>query len=110
MNFRLDPRFAVAFLRSGDVRDLVMRKAHSVAARARQLAPDDPLTGAPDIKSSIGVELEETPRGIVARVRASDWKAHFHEFGTVKMPAHPFLRPALEAEDGLTIAEVDLDA
>lgn len=49
------------------------------------------LTGA----MQIGLEWEKTgPTS--GRVTATDWKSHFHEFGTTKMSAQPMLTPAAE--------------
>jgi HK97 gp10 family phage protein len=72
-----------------------------VQAEAKQLAPFD--TG--ELKSAIKIRAGKTRRGSLAvevRVGEGDFKgdqyyAAFHEFGTSKMPARPFLRPALDS-------------
>ena len=105
--FRLDPRFSQAFLRSAGVGRVLEEKLESVQARATELAPDDPATGEPDLKSDWERTLEAGPRGMVGRLRNKNFKAHWHEFGTSRLPASGFLRRALEAEDGVTIMESD---
>jgi hypothetical protein len=105
--FRLDPKFAPALLRSAGVGRVLEEKLQSVQDRATELAPDDPATGEPDLKSSWAQTLEAGPHGLVGRLRNTNFKAHWHLFGTSKIPANNFLLRALEAEDGVTIAESD---
>lgn len=105
--FRLDPKFAPALLRSSTVGRLVDKKLESVQDRASELAPDDPSTGEPDLKSDWERTLEAGPNGLVGRLRNRNFKAHWHLFGTSKLPANNFLLRALEAEDGVQIAESD---
>lgn len=68
-------------------------KGLQVQRRAKQLAPVD--TGR--LRASIAEQLERDEQGLVERVGTDvDYAAH-QEFGTVNMPAHPYLRPALDA-------------
>ena len=45
----------------------------------------------------------------LVRVRASSPHAHFPEFGTVNMPAQPFMGPALRAEQGDVVNSIRAD-
>jgi HK97 gp10 family phage protein len=62
----------------------------AVVARARQLCPVD--TG--QTRASIGATYEATLMSL--RIHVDTYWAVFLEFGTSKMPARPFLRPALK--------------
>ena len=70
--------------------DLIVQKAaEELAEKAKQRAPV--ATGA--LRDSI--EAKRT--GVAeAEVVVGDFKGHFHEFGTSKMAATPFLIPAAE--------------
>lgn len=105
--FDRDPTFRSKLLTSAEVEALVADRAEAVADRARELAPDDPNTPTSSIAEGIEVDVAVEGGHVVARVNATDWKSHFHEFGTVKMPAHPFLRPAAEQELGALEAAPD---
>lgn len=72
--------------------DLV-RRAIRVDRTAKRLAPVD--TGR--LRSSIAWQLETDARGLHAVVGTNVHYAIHQEFGTSRMAAHPFLRPALEA-------------
>lgn len=77
----------------GAVASDLARRAVRVERTAKRLAPVD--TGR--LRSSINWRLESDARGLVAVIGTDvDYAVH-QEFGTVKMAAHPFLRPALEA-------------
>lgn len=66
-----------------------------VEGEARRLAPEG-ATG--KLRGSIKSEtVEVTPGRALARVTVDEYYGRFHEFGTSKMPARPFLRPALRA-------------
>lgn len=82
------------------------------------LAPDDPLTGPPwNLKSSI--EISGKRRGVKAFEKLSAARAYmgptrfgypqalFQEFGTVKMVATPYMRPAFEADKAKAIAIIE---
>lgn len=88
----------------------LIKGAQEVADTARQLAPDDPATDAPDLKSSIAVTLpgqttppHSQPGGsrtagdseVLVTAGNSDVRYPHHlEHGTVKMEAQPFFFPA----------------
>ncbi len=78
------------------------KEAQPIADAAAQLAPDDPATGGKDLHSSMLV------RAVSAKQRESDvevaigpsrttFYGMFQEFGTAHHRAHPFLRPAWDA-------------
>jgi HK97 gp10 family phage protein len=45
----------------------------------------------------------------LVRVRASSPHAHFPEYGTVNMPAHPFMGPAIRSEHGDVVNSIRAD-
>lgn len=94
--FKLDPKFDDELVRSPELRGHLEKLAKNAADRAKQLVPVD--TG--DLQDSIEGVVDFDRRGFVGRVDAHDFKAKWIEFGTVRRPARPFLRPALEAEVG----------
>ena len=98
--FDLDPTFFRDLLASDGVGDVVHIYANRVAARASTLAPDDPETAGSSIAEGIVVDRGVEHGRQVARVNALDFKSHWHEHGTSKMAATPFLRPAAEQEVG----------
>lgn len=65
--------------------------ANGTINRAKELCPVD--TGA--LRSSLGFEQGKDSRGEYVDLYARRNYAAFVEFGTVKQPAQPFLRPAL---------------
>jgi HK97 gp10 family phage protein len=97
------------------LRRALVKAAQPVAVAARSYAPDDPETAAPDLKSSIAVATQLTRRhrggkrnevevyvGPTRAVgRAVLNYASFREFGTFKLAAHPYLRPAWDRTKGL---------
>jgi HK97 gp10 family phage protein len=66
-------------------------RGRRVVARAAQLVPV--RTGA--LRSSIGHEVRMTADGPVLIISATAPYAGFVELGTSRMPARPFIRPAL---------------
>lgn len=97
---------------------LVVAALQPMAETARYLAPDDPLTGPPwDLKSSIAVSTKR--RGVKAHERLSRAaafmgptregypQAMFQEFGTVKMVATPYMRPAFDADKAKAIKIIE---
>lgn len=72
--------------------ELLFELAKEVEEEARNLAPE--RTG--KLKSRIDSVVGKDRGMLLARVNSNDYKSHWHEFGTKKMNAHPFLRPALE--------------
>jgi HK97 gp10 family phage protein len=99
------------------LRRALVKAAQPVAVVARSYAPDDTATGAPDLKSSIAVATQLTQRQQRTRPKLNEVEvyvgptraagrfvlnyASFKEFGTYKMPAHPYLRPAWDRTQGL---------
>lgn len=85
--------------------DDALEKAKAIAEDARSRAPLGP-TG--NLKRSLVARLldkrGDNPRVAVAAVdRKIAPHAHFLEFGTSRMPAHPFFRPAVDAhKEGIT--------
>jgi HK97 gp10 family phage protein len=87
---------------------LLIRALEPMKDTAIYLAPDDPRTGPPyDLKSSIiistkkrGVKAYERLDAAIAYMgptREGYPQAMFQEFGTVKMVATPYMRPAYDA-------------
>lgn len=95
------------------VRRALLKAAQPVVEAARDLAPDDPQTPAPDLRSSIVASPQLTRRARQNGARQNEIEvyigpsatagrlvlnyASFKEFGTVHDPAHPYLRPAWDA-------------
>jgi HK97 gp10 family phage protein len=93
------------------VQPSLVQSAEELAGIMRQLAPDDPATDAPDLKSSIAVTApgQSTPPysqpggskvagelEAVVTVGNSDVRyPHLLEYGTSKMEAQPFFWPAV---------------
>ena len=77
----------------GEVAKELTRRAIKVEAAAKRLCPVD--TGR--LRSSITWQLQQDARGLMAVVGTNvDYAPHV-EFGTSRMRAQPFLRPALGA-------------
>lgn len=68
------------------------RSADELVSTMRRLAPDDPNTPAPDLKTSI--KYRDGDHDFARVVFTDDFKARWLEFGTVKMSAQPFFWPA----------------
>lgn len=92
------------------LRKALLKAAEPVAVVARSLAPDDPNTPAPDLRSSIIVsgsltrsQRRSKPKQNEVEVYVGPSRsagrnvlnyASFQEFGTIKQPPHPYMRPA----------------
>lgn len=99
------------------LRRALVKAAEPIAAAARSMAPDDPRTSAPDLKSSIMVATQLTKRHrgekendvevYVGPTKQTDRAvlnyASNVEFGTFRAAARPYLRPAFHAESGKVI-------
>ena len=70
-----------------------------VTTRAKQLAPVD--TGR--LRSSIAMEIGTDNGDVVVRVGTNVHYAPYLEFGTRRMTARPFMRPALDAIRGTVV-------
>jgi HK97 gp10 family phage protein len=74
--------------------------ATSISKEMKRFVPKD--TG--ELQKSIGVVKRKSKNKneilftVAPQIKKGGWKAHFHEFGTIKMPAHPFVRPAFEGK------------
>jgi len=93
------------------VKPALVKSAEEMAATMRSLAPDDPATDAPDLKTSIEVTGpgQQTPPYSqpggsmtvpenAAAVTVGDHVvryAHLLEYGTTKAPAQPFFWPTV---------------
>jgi HK97 gp10 family phage protein len=97
---------------------LVVEALQPMAETARYIAPDDPLTGPPwNLKTSIEVSTKK--RGVKATerlYRAAAFmgptrygypQAMFQEFGTVKMVATPYMRPAFDHDKAKVITIIE---
>lgn len=105
-----NPLFEKAVLRSPEVRDDLLELAEEAAARAAELAPDDPETGGDeDLAGSIVGEVVLGPDGFRGRVTARNYKGLFWEAGTSEHAPRPFLRPAVESL-GLDVGDEELEA
>lgn len=69
----------------------VRKAAEDIEARAKEEAPVD--TG--NLRNSI--KTESSSDGLSAAVGTHVEYGIYQEFGTYKMPAHPYMRPAAEA-------------
>lgn len=95
----------IASKNGGPLRRALRSAARTVQLKAQALAPK--RSGR--LTRAIVIQLDRNPRNVtermVVRPRAGKsrhdekgaWYWHFVEFGTVKMPAHPFIRPAFDA-------------
>lgn len=99
-HFEEDPNFRAELLRSVGVKTVLEELAGRAAARAAELAPDDPRTQDNDLHSSVYGDVAMTPRGWAGRVGATNFKAPWFEVGSARTPARPFLRPAVEETVG----------
>lgn len=74
-----------------------------IRAHAERIAPRKP--GKPDIAENIGMSAMRAREGEMAAIRIGPTKPGFAyglplEIGTRKMSAHPFMRPAFDAQGG----------
>lgn len=104
--------------KSKGLEPLVVKALGPMAETARFLAPDDPATSPPwDLKSSIEVSTKK--RGVKASERLSAASAFMgptkfgypqatmQEFGTIKMVATPYMRPAFDADKSKAIQIIE---
>jgi HK97 gp10 family phage protein len=93
---RLDDAAIRALGASADVQNALESVAGQVANRARTAAPKATGEGAASISHEVATDSDGT------HVRVSWDIDHFYmlfvEVGTSRMPARPFLRPALEGD------------
>jgi len=98
--FVRDPGFEAALFVSPEIEAALRDRCDAAAARARDLAPDDPRTGEPDLHTSVFSDVQLTATGYQGRVGATDFKAPWFEEGSARTSPRPFLRPAVEEEIG----------
>ena len=84
----------------GRLRDVVQVAARNIEVRSKKLVPVD--TGA--TRASITPTISED--GLEARIGPTTLYAPYLEFGTARMEARPFMRPALEQERAAFLAAV----
>ncbi len=82
-------------------KNLTRSTIHGVAGEIRDQvkfrAPDDPYTSRNDIVRTTKSKRERERRGVFrssVRIGAFYWR--YHEWGTVKMHARPFVRPSVD--------------
>lgn len=95
----------IASKNGGPLRRALRSAARTVQLKAQAMAPK--RSGR--LTRAIVIQLDRNPQNVtermVVRPRAGRsrndekgaWYWHFVEFGTVNMPAHPFIRPAFDA-------------
>ena len=81
-DFKMNPAFAQAVLRSGALRAKLEEVVDEAARRYRSTVP----VGEGDLRDSIFGQVALTSDGYVGRVGAKDFKAGWVEFGTVRRP------------------------
>lgn len=97
-----NPKFAEEAKALPGMANKLQQICDQVARRARELAPDDPRTGAPDLHTEIETDVKLTSDGWKGRVLDKNFKAAWYEFGTVRQNPRPYLRPALEQVVGMS--------
>ncbi len=104
------------------VEPALLKSAEEIAGVMRQVAPDDPATGEPDLKSSIEITSagKHTPpysqpggsmvvaeNSVAITAGNEDVRyPHLLEYGTSKMEAQPFFWPALSLLRKKTTARI----
>jgi HK97 gp10 family phage protein len=84
---------------------MAMSAARLVARHARALAPTETGALRKSIKARRGKPRLAKGQAI-AFANAADFKSHWLEYGTVKMPAQPYLRPAFDSNQAEIWAKV----
>ena len=97
------------------LRRTLLKAGKPIADAARSMAPDDPKTGGNDLRSSIGVGTQLSPRQkkLHRKMFKNDkataeafagagpvLHAHLQEFGTVNHGPQSFMRPAWDSQKG----------
>lgn len=82
--------------------------AKPIVEEAKRLAP----ARSGELRDNIKAQIERRRKGDDERViligfdKSVSYRAHFVEFGTSKMPAKPFMRPAMDAMAGEALSEM----
>lgn len=87
--------------KSGEFLDALAKEAKRIMRRLGKEAAENAKQQAPELsgklKESIGSKVTPDSNGdLTLEVGASNYKAHWFEFGTRKMRARPFITPATE--------------
>lgn len=106
----------------GVVRRTLLKALEPMREAAAGMAPDDPATGPPDLHRSIAVadKVKVGRRPVINGFGFKDGmvtvfmgptrdgypQAIMQEFGTVKQPAQPYMRPAWDAGHGRLLDDV----
>lgn len=110
-------------LARGVLRRVGLKALQPVAETMAALAPDDPDTGAPDLRTSIRVGTKLSPRQarmnrkredksfveVYAGVGPEAPQGVLQEFGTLTNPPQPFARPAWDQEKASVLETVKRD-
>ncbi len=92
-------------------REALLDSAEPMVAVARRMAPREP--GAPDIADNIEAQAsrggldafgDEKATTVVIGPARGFFYGYYLEFGTVKMGAQPFMRPAFDSQKDRTLA------
>lgn len=91
--FVINPDFADEILKSEELAPALLELGPPLVAGAQTRA----RKRLEKLADSIDYEVGHNDAGnIIGRLRADDFKAHWHEFGTAKKAAQPYLRPTVE--------------
>lgn len=89
--------------RTAEIRD---DAAEVVLAEMQRLVPV--RTGA--LKDDLAIaDSDDGLSVLIGPAGDTSWRAHFIEFGTVHMPAEPFIRPAFDHVEGQVTAKIARD-
>ena len=79
-----------------EIFNAIDRSVEVVARDAEAGAPKDTGAGAAGIRTETGTTRYGKPYGSVVCGEGDEYYMGFHEYGTSKMPARPFMRPAAD--------------
>lgn len=91
--FTADPLFEERLVTSPMVRDWLEELGKAAVPEVQRRAPE--RLGF--LKRDIGFVIELVNGRLVLRVVSADFKSSWHERGTSRTPARPFLRPGVQA-------------
>lgn len=105
--FELDPDFETAILRSEGLRAYLTPLVEAGVAIAKDRFPRRLGYLEDSVEGVVGVDRVRDETGnfsgeprMIGRIIAKDFKVIWSEFGTVKLPKRPGLRPAIESIGG----------
>lgn len=96
MTYLPNPDFEDEYRASSEALELVGEVAEAIAEVAADIAPEDQGYLSDGIEAVAGM-VDNVATG---RVNSTDFKGHWHEFGTRHHEATPYLRPAAEKVTG----------